>query len=397
MKKLVLIFIISLFLFACGGVKTTQEALNTGNYDLVIKNAINQLKKNKTRKKKQQYVYLLESAYAKALERDLSEIKFLKIEGNPEKLETIYNIYTALDNRQQRIKPLLPLPILKEGRNAVFSMNDYTKEIIATKNNLVAHLYAKASSFLHQGSTNKFTYRKAFEDLKYIDNLSPNYKNVRQLMDEAHAKGTDFVLVTLNNTTNKVIPKRLEDDLLNFNTYGLNDIWTVYHGNKIKQIDYDFGLILDFRAIQVSPEQIREKQIIKEKQVKDGWKYAVDDHGNVLKDSLGNKIKVDKFKNVRCELYEFTQFKTSKVDGQVRYIDYKTQQLIDAFPLSTEFIFEHLYADFDGDRRALDEKYYTLTTVKAVPFPSNEQMIYDSGEDLKAKLKSILTQHKFRH
>lgn len=396
MKKLILSISISLFLIACGSVKKTQEALNTGNYDLVINNAINQLKKNKTRKRKQQYVYLLESAYAKAVERDLSEIRFIQKERNPEKLETLYNLYVGLDNRQQLIKPLLPLPILKEGRNARFTLNDYSEEIIGAKDKLTAHLYEKASLSMLQNSGNKYTYRKTFDDLRYIEEISPNYKNVRQLMEEAHAKGTDFVLVNLNNITNKVIPKRLEDDLLNFNTYGLNDTWTVYHGNEIPEINYDFGLILDFRDIQVSPEQIREKQVIKEKQVKDGWKYALDTNGNVLKDSLGNDIKVDKFKTVRCELYEFTQFKAAKVDGQVRYVNYKTQQLIDAFPLTTEFIFEHSYADFDGDRRALDDRYRDLITVRAVPFPSNEQMIYDSGEDLKARLKAILTRNKFR-
>ncbi|MGH1384665.1 hypothetical protein [Kordia sp.] len=396
MKKLILSISISLFLIACGSVKKTQEALNTGNYDLVINNAINQLKKNKTRKRKQQYVHLLESAYAKAVERDLSEIRFIQKERNPEKLETLYNLYVGLDNRQQLIKPLLPLPILKEGRNARFTLNDYSEEIIGAKDKLTAHLYEKASLSMLQNSGNKYTYRKTFDDLRYIEEISPNYKNVRQLMEEAHAKGTDFVLVNLNNITNKVIPKRLEDDLLNFNTYGLNDTWTVYHGNEIPEINYDFGLILDFRDIQVSPEQIREKQVIKEKQVKDGWKYALDTNGNVLKDSLGNDIKVDKFKTVRCELYEFTQFKAAKVDGQVRYVNYKTQQLIDAFPLTTEFIFEHSYADFDGDRRALDDRYRDLITVRAVPFPSNEQMIYDSGEDLKARLKAILTRNKFR-
>ncbi|MFK7746955.1 MAG: hypothetical protein AB8B65_01060, partial [Kordia sp.] len=325
-----------------------------------------------------------------------SEIQFIKKEGNPENLETLYNLYTGLENRQQSIKPLLPLPLLKEGRNARFKLSNYAEEIISTKNKMVAHLYNKASMSMLQNSKNKYSYREVFDDLRYINRISPNYKNVRQLMEEAQAKGTDFVLVTLNNATNKVIPRRLEDDLLNFNTYGLNDTWTVYHGNEIPEINYDFGLILEFRNILVSPEQIREKQIIKEKQVKDGWKYVLDTNGNVVKDSLGNDIKVDKFKTVRCELYEFTQFKATKVDGQVRYVNYKTKQLIEAFPLTTEFIFEHAYADFDGDRRALDDRYRDLITVRAVPFPSNEQMIYDSGEDIKARLKAILTRNKFR-
>lgn len=396
MKKVLLFASITLFLIACSSVKKTQEALNTGNYDVVIRNAIDQLKKNKTRKRKQQFVYLLESAFAKATERDLSEIKFLKKENNPAQLEDIYNLYNTLENRQNLIKPLLPLPLLDENRNARFKFKDYSDEIITTKNKLTAHLYNKASALMNQNSASKFVYRQAFDDLRFIDEISPNYKNVRQLMEEAQAKGVDFVLVTLQNASDKVIPKRLEDDLLNFNTYGLNDIWTIYHGNEVENINYDFGLLLEFRDIQVSPEQIRERQIIKEKEIKDGWEYALDDNGNVRKDSLGNDIKVDKFKTIRCELYEFTQFKAAKVDGQVKYVDYKTQQLIEAFPISTEFIFEHQYADFDGDRRALDNDFRDLITARALPFPSNEQMIYDSGEDIKARLKAILTRNRFR-
>jgi len=30
-----------------------------------------------------------------------------------------------------------------------------------------------------------------------------------------------------------------------------------------------------------------------------------------------------------------------------------------------------------------------------VPFPSNEQMVYDTGEDLKQKLKSIINRYNF--
>jgi len=395
MKKLLLLITAFLVLIACGSVKKTQEALNTGNYDLVIQKAINQLKKNKTSKRKQQYVILLEEAYAKALDKDLSTIKFLKADGNPEKLEDIYNTYLAINDRQERIKPLLPLPILDKGKNAKFNIKDYSSEIINTKNQLSEHLYTNATALLRT-TTQKYDYRSVYEDFRYINKISPNYKDTRRLMEEAHQKGTDFVLVTLNNSTDKVIPQRLEDDLLNFNTYGLNDLWTVYHGNEVAQIQYDFGLELDLREINISPEQIREKQIIKEKQVKDGWEYATDDNGNILKDSLGTKIKVDKFKNVRCELYEFTQFKTTQIVGQVKYVDYKSKQLIEAFPIRSEFAFEHIYANFDGDRRALEEQYLNLTNLRAVPFPSNEQMVYDTGEDLKAKLKSIITRNKFR-
>ena len=155
-------------------------------------------------------------------------------------------------------------------------------------------------------------------------------------------------------------------------------------------------MIVNFRQINISPEQVREKQFIKEKQIKDGVKTLLDNNGNVVKDSLGNPIKVDNMKTIRVNIYEFTQFKSCQVTAKVDYIDFRTNQLIDAFPVTSEFIFDYIYANYNGDKRACEENYYQYFDRRAVPFPSNEQMVYDTGEDLKAKLKGIITNNKFR-
>ena len=245
-------------------------------------------------------------------------------------------------------------------------------------------------------STSKFGFRQAYDDFAYLDKINPNYKNTRSLIEEAHMRGTDFVIVAIQNETNKVIPKRLEDDLLNFGTYGLDDLWTVYHNNKVSGNTYDFNMQINLRDINISPEQVKERQIIREKQIPDGKETLLDGNGNVVKDSLGNAIKIDKYKTIVCEVHEFTQFKSVQVTGQVFYKDLVTKQLIDTFPLESEFIFEHRYATYNGDRNALDDIYTGLINKRVVPFPTNEQMIFDSGEDLKAKLKHIITNQHFR-
>jgi hypothetical protein len=51
-------------------------------------------------------------------------------------------------------------------------------------------------------------------------------------MDEAKFKGSDYVSVYTKNETNMIIPQRLQNDLLDFSTFGLNDKWTVYNNNK---------------------------------------------------------------------------------------------------------------------------------------------------------------------
>ncbi len=394
MKKITFLILSITILASCSGVKKTQSFLSDGNYDAAINRSVEALKTNKTSKGKQEYVYLLEEAFAKAKEKDLRNIDMLEKSNNPANFEKIYNTYLQLENRQERIRPLLPLPLLHEKRNAIFPFDDYSNSITRTREALSKYLYDNSKGLMKQN--NKMSFRQAYDDLAYLDQLNPNYKDVRKLMEEALFKGTDFVYVYTKNETNMIIPARLQSDLLDFSTFGLNDKWTVYHNNKVKEIKYDFGMIVNFRQINISPEQVKEREFIKEKQIVDGQKPLLDANGNQTKDEKGNVIMVDNLKTVRATIYEFKQYKAAQVTAKVDYIDFRTNQLIDAFPLSSEFVFEYIYANYNGDKNACDADYLQYFGRRAVPFPSNEQMVYDSGEDLKAKLKSIITRNKFR-
>ena len=393
MKKALLLLVMSI-LFACGGVKKTQKAINTGDYYHAMNKAITNLAKNKAKKSNQEFIILLEEAFEKNTKRELERIAFLEDDENPAHFETIYNAYSNLRSIQERIKPLLPLRIYDENRDARFRFNNYQDQILDSKDDLSEYLYESADHLLNN-ATSKYDYRNAYDDFSYLEEINPGYDDVKLKIEEAHRKGLDFVKVRIINDSDKIIPARLEEELLNFNTYGLNDLWTRYHTNIMTNIDYDYEMQVAFREINISPEQVQERQIIKEKQIKDGYKYLYDNNGNIVKDSLGNKIKIDRFKTVKCNFYQFTQSKAVQVTGNVSYMDLRTRQQLNTYPLASEFVFEHVYANHDGDKRALDNDLVALLNLAAVPFPSNEQMVYDAGEDLKARLKSIIVRHKF--
>lgn len=393
MKKQLLFFVAILFLSACG-VKKTQEALNRGNYVQAMNRAIDQLADNKSKKSHQPYILLLEEAFERHTDKMLTRIAFMEKEDNAADYESIFKGYTDLNNLQENIRPLLPLYIEDEGRYAEFAFRDYTDEILISKGKLSDYLYINAKTLISEAS-NKYDYREAYNDLLYLERINPGYEQSRQLMDKAYMNGIDYVKVQVVNATEQIVPQRLEMELLNFNTYGLDDIWTKYHNNPMSSVDYDYEMQLAFQDIMISPEQIRERQIIKEKDIVDGFDYLLDDNGEVVKDSLGNKIKVDRYRTVRCEYYEFTQFKSALVNGQVNYIDLTTNQQLNTYPLSSEFIFEHVFADYDGDKRALDENLITTLSIGEVPFPTNEDMVYQAGEDLKQRLKNIVSRHRF--
>ena len=392
MKRTILL-LLTLFLFSCG-VKQTQSMLSNGDYDGAIERALDGLRTNKNAKGNQDYVYLLEEAFAKAKERDLNNLSLLIKEKNPSNFEKIYNLYIQLHTRQDKIRGVLPLKLLKENRNALFPFSDYSNELVASKADLSTYLYDNSKKQL--SSKNKLILRQAYDDLVYLDKLNPDYKNVRELIDIAKFKGTDFVFVSSKNETNMVIPARLQDDLLDFSTYGINDKWTEYHNKKQNEISYDFALVVNFREIKISPEQVREKQFIKEKQIKDGTKPLLDSNGVQVKDSEGKPMVVDVMKTIKANIYEFTQFKSVQTTAKVEFHDLNTNQLIDAYPLTSEFVFNYIYANYNGDKSACEQDYFQYFDRRAVPFPTNEQMVYDSGEDLKAKLKAIITGNRFR-
>jgi len=389
MKRLLLLLVLITALVSCGK-KQVEKALNTGNYDVAIQDALKKLDNNKNKKRKQDYVLMLGDAYTKAVERDLNTINHLKQDNNPEQYQQIYETYMDLHLRQESIKPVLPLKV--NGKTVKFKFNDYNNSIIDYREKTSDYLYEKGLKQLE--SDNKGIIRDAYDTFSYIEHINPNYEDTRELLEEAHQRGTNYVIVTIENQTRQMIPRQLEDDLLNFNTYGLNQFWTNYHAIENPEINYDFAMQLLLKHINISPEQITEREFLREREIVDGWEYKLDRQGNVMKDSLGKDIKIDKIVKVRARYFESLQTKSSQIIGEVVYVDLNSNQVISSYPIDSGFVFENIYGNFRGDERALLREDRDLIRNRRAPFPTNEQMVYDTGEDLKAKLKDIISRFR---
>ncbi len=391
MKRLAFLMLIITVCFSCSTKRQVEKAVNSGNYNAAISNAIDNLKTNKDAKRKQDIIFLLKDAYGKANERDLESIARLKVNDNTEFYSDIYETYVALDARQEAVKPLLPLYL--DGKEVKFKFKNYTNAILSAKDKVSNHLYEESLALLE--SEDKPTIRKAYELLEYIESINPNYDDTRELLDEAHVRGIYHVIVSVENQTEQIIPRPLEEALLDFETYGLNQFWTSYHNSTSQQKEFDYSMKLQLQQIIISPEQVKEREILRENRVNDGWEYRLDRNGNVMKDSLGDDIKVDKFIDVQARVFEIQQFKSSQILGEVIYADIASNQLFGRHPIDSGFIFENIYATFRGDRRALNEEDILLTRNVPLLFPSNEQMVFDTGEDLKNRMKQIISQVQF--
>ncbi|WP_310993904.1 hypothetical protein [Aequorivita marina] len=393
MKIFYLLLFTTLFSVSCNSVKRTQKFVARGNYDQAIDLAVKKLQKDKGAKEYDAHIRLLEEAFLKAKEDDARHIRFLEKENRPDNSKEIYYTYLNLQERQDIIRPLLPLYSVEMGRKANFVFTDYSNDILEAKAIYAQALYQEAIVYMQRN--NKQDYRSAYKVLDELSTINPGYRDVRQLKEEAYFQGTDFVFVRLNNHTRQFIPFRLEQDLLDFNTYGLDDFWTAYHGKQEQGINYDFGIDLNFQTIQISPERISDRQYRRTSQLKDGYEYRRDRGGNIVRDSLGNPIKIGKFIKVSADVTITTQQKSVFVGGTVVYTDLKNRRQGNSFPLSSEFVFENRFVKYRGDERALTAEDRKLAANSFIPFPNNEQMVFDAGNDLKERLKEILKNNPF--
>ena len=233
MKKLLLLLVLLSVLLSCGGRKQIEKQLQLGNYDNVISNALKKLKKNKSEKKKQQYVLLLKDAYEQVVKRDSKTINHFKKDGNPALLKSIFELYVKLDTRQDAIKPYLPLNI----GSHMFKLNfiDYSKDIIEYKFKVSNHVFNNGVTLL--SSKDKYDARKAYELFSYIEGINPNFRNTRKLIKNAHQKGIDHVIINLFDTTDQIIPKYLKEGFININNATVNHQWIQYHNLVIDSME----------------------------------------------------------------------------------------------------------------------------------------------------------------
>jgi len=295
-----------------------------------------------------------------------------------------------LDTRQEAIKSYLPMKI--GGR--IFNLNfiDYSKDIKQYQFKVSNHLFNNGTTLLF--SEDKYNARKAHELFTYVEDINPNFKNTRELIKNAHQKGIDHVIINLFETTNQIIPKYLKEEVTNINNAAINHQWIQYHSFAKDSMNYDYEMNVDIKQILISPDALTEKQFIRKKDIIDGWEYQLDIDGNVMKDSMGNDIKIDKIRQVRARFFAFNQFKTSEVIADITFVNLKTNTIVKTIPLDSKFVFENNFGTYSGDARALTRFDKALTRERKLYFPTDEQMIFDSSQDLRLELINIMKYHE---
>lgn len=371
-----------ILLIVFSGCAYSKYYYEQGDVDTAISTAVTRLRNNP---KNWREALILEKAYNESYVKNTARINYLKKEGNPDCWMEIYDLYAAIDKHQKMIQPLLPIFIKKEFRNADIPIIDVDQELISAKKKAAEYLYALASELMKHNT--KTDYRKAYQSFNDIKNYFVSFRDVDVLMNTCYNKGQNYIQVQYKNNTNLIIPKDFETNLLQIDVQQFNSNWVKYYSSLDKNsVDFDYFIVMNIRDINISPEQLREREYPEERTIEDGWQYVLDSKGNVKKDTLGNDIRVKKYSTVRCMIKETSQIKQGQLTGNFEIKEAKTNRQLQQIPFNENLVFTNIFAVSTGDPRAMSDESRRKIGGRPMPFPTNLQMVMDVSTILKTKL-----------
>ena len=386
MKRILLLLISALLIMAgCGSPKRHMES---GNYEAAIIKAVDKLRKNRDDAKT---IDILDTSYRIALEQDNERIRFLRMENKPDNWDEVFLIYKRLNDRQSLVRTVIPLH--SGGKSVDYPYVDYMGEMIAAKKRAADYYYAHGQTLLD--SRTREGYRQAYYEFVRAKEYAGDYANIDNLIYETRMMGISRVLVRISNNSNINFPPEFEANLLALNLPRLNSEWVEYHSIVVDEdINFDYVVSVNIRQIGVSPDNVFQRDTLIKKNIEDGLQYVLDARGNVMKDTLGNDIKVTKYKRVQCALIESVQNKECRIDGDVEIMAVNPAQVYKKDPLTATSFFEHVSARAIGDIVALSPAQKLSLNSKPVPFPSDLEMVIRCTEALKAGIRAAMEQNR---
>lgn len=371
-----------LFFVSCTSV---EKFIEKGDYDLALNFAVKKVRGKKNKKTK--HVQGVEEAFRRLNERDLGLASRLLDQKRSSNWAELHNIYTRIDYRQNMIEPLIPLRSA-DGYEASFQFVKTGRLINEAAVKAAEYDYSKAIALLKRAEEgDKNAAQNAYYLLDGIFTYVGDYKDVKDLMFEAEYLGQTRVMIKVENRANVILPAAFEREVLNMGIADLNTKWTKYYLGGLEKEEIDVRAVLEINTLDVSPEREVVKIHIDEKKIKDGFDYVLDKKGNVMKDTSGNDIKVDRFKIIRAEVTEIVRTKSAVISGNVKLFDRNTGASYRSERVNVFANFEDISCRVKGDKRALKGSRKGHIKNFPQPFPSDFAMTMDAAENLKHELK----------
>lgn len=361
MRKFIYLFIAIISFASC---KSVSKMVEKGEYDQAFNYAIKKLTGEKN--KKTEYVKALEKAYAKLNANTLKEIDRLNPSAKPENWSRVLDLYRSIEERQDRLDPLLPL-VSEDGYKAKFDMTSYRSEIVKAEDNTCEYYYNNAINLIEKSrkTGDRILARQAYDELRKVDDIKLNYKETETYKLRALDLGVTKIKFEVYSQLKDFMSSRIEDHIFDLPVAKLDEFWYDFTFENIGKSP-DYIVAIDLESIFFSPERERVNTYTETKE-------AAIEEGNsgTTKDTLKRAVSKVKFETVKADITEIFREKQSELHGKIRIIEVRTNKVAKSLPVNVFYEFIGYSCGYTGDKRALSDETTQKLDNFLEPFPSD--------------------------
>jgi hypothetical protein len=353
---------LSVLIVACS---TGKRALEKGDYDKAIYQAVNRLQKDTDNKKA---LSTLKSAYDFAIEDHQTKIREAKLSSDVLRWEQVIQEYEDLNRIADEIRKC---PACRE---VVPEQNKFISELAEAKLNASDVRYARGLKLLAE--KNRQSAKQAYLDFERAEQLYPNYKDAKQKMDDAYWAAVLKVVVEpvevqrgVYELSNEYFQNKIFEYLENYESKSFIKFYTP---KQAKQTDLvpDQVLSLSFDDFVVGQTYVKERvEDVKRDSVKIGTSKDKDVYGTVT---------------AKVSVFERTITSTGLLDFKV--LDWRTKNIISQEKMPGTFVWKDQWGSYRGDERALSDNYLKIANKRESPPPAPQALFLEFTKPIFSQL-----------
>lgn len=343
-----------IFIFGC---KTGKKALQRGNYDLAVTQAVNRLKSNGDSKKA---TATLESAYRLALNTHQDNISRAKASTDQFKWEQMANEYQSINNLYDAIRRC-PSCI-----DIIPNAARFDNELATSQQKAAEVRYRLGVNALEQKQSRDRAL-EAHEHFIRVKEMVPRFKDIEDKLSESLYFATLKVVVEPIPSPSRLLEVRHEFFVNKINEYlhrqSFNQYVRFYTPQEAENQNLDF---VD-HVISMEFDQFTLGNI-----------FQNNTERQITRDSVvvAQKDGQDVYGTVKATLRISERALTGGGVLDFKIIDNETGKVVSQEKMPSEYVWTSSWATFKGDERALSEEELALTKRTELAIP-NAQIMFE--------------------
>lgn len=375
MKKCFTLFsyvaVLFLLLFGC---KSAKKSLKKGNFDDSVIRAADKLKSNPGHSSS---IDILKEAYPLALEQHLNDIKqnkesedLFRWEAELQSYEKLNRLFLVLDQCGSCAK--------------VIDAKRFAQEEKMARHNAANVRYKEAQTLLAIGD--RESARKAYEHFEVVNNILPNFNDVRERLDLAYEIASFKVVV--------------EQVLVTSRTYQLSNEYFQERVNEYLQTNKRLNKFVRFympeeaASLKIQPDHIIKLQfddfVVGNTLVEKNTEVVISKDSVKVGEKQVGKSKTPIYDKVTAKFTQNrkTVLSTGLLDMQI--MDFKTKRVVTQEKFNGEYNWMCEWAHFNGDERALTAAQLRQCKSQELLPPAPQQLFIEFSKPIYERLTSKL-------